>query len=463
MAHIKISKGLDIPIKGKPIGPVQHLGASGNSSLEAPRQIALDLKAFSDTKLRMLVSPGDVVKVGQPLAESKSFVGCYFVSPAGGTVKEIRRGAKRLPLDIVIDVVKEEEEFQALPQLEVEKATQDQIIQALMQGGHFSSIRSRPFNRLAQPDKLPKAIFVKALESAPFVPPAELQVIGHEKAFQIGLSALNKLAPNKVHLVYRHDTTLKAFTEAQHVHKHTAEGPHPISNVSLHIQRLAPIAAYDDIIWNLNAREVVAIGHQLLTGRCFIEKVISIAGPGIIHGRTGYFKARQGYPIAPLLAGRLPKGHVRLISGDPLTGTQVTAADFLGYYDNVFCALPENVEREFMHFFRLGLDKYTFSKAYLSGHFDTANKEYDFTTNQHGEHRAFIDSSLYDKVMPLDVPTMLLVKAVMAEDFELASTLGLLEVDSEDFALPAFVCPSKIEMPDIIKRGLEQYAKEVLQ
>ncbi len=79
----------------------------------------------------------------------------------------------------------------------------------------------------------------------------------------------------------------------------------------------------------------------------------------------------------------------------------------------------------------------------------------------HGEPRPFIDSTLYDEVMPLDVPTMLLVKAVMAEDYDLAVNLGLLEVDSEDFALPTFVCPSKMEMTDIIKNGLQAYAKEM--
>ena len=48
---------------------------------------------------------------------------------------------------------------------------------------------------------------------------------------------------------------------------------------------------------------------------------------------------------------------------------------------------------------------------------------------------------------------MPLIKAVLAEDFETAEFLGLLEVDSEDFALPTFVCPSKMEMSDIIKKG----------
>src|SRR5208337_3984680 len=95
-----------------------------------------------------------------------------------------------------------------------------------------------------------------------------------------------------------------------------------------------------------------------------------------------------------------------LISGNPLTGQQVEPEDYLGYEDTVFCIIPEQTKREFMHFFRLGTDKYTFSKTYLSGHVDNSHREYDFTTSQHGEHRPFIDSTLYDEVMPLNVPTM---------------------------------------------------------
>lgn len=294
-------------------------------------------------------------------------------------------------------------------------------------------------------------------------PPAELQVVGHEQEFQAGLTALSKLTDGKVHLVYRNGTTSKAFTDAKDVEKHTAEGPHPIANHSLHIQKIDRIKAPDQWIWTLNAHDVVAIGHLLTKGRCYIEKVISVAGPGILHDRVGYFRTRNGCPIADLIAGRIQKGPLRFISGDPLTGHKVAAEDFLGYYDYVFCVIPENTKREFLHFFGLGLNKYTFSGAYLSGHFDNENRAYDFTTNQHGERRAFIDSTLYDKVMPLEVPTMLLVKSVLAEDYELADLYGLLEVDSEDFALPTFVCPSKMEMTQIIKKGLKQYAKEILQ
>lgn len=462
MARIKIKKGLDIPMDGQPFGHARSFIPSGEaSSLNDPHFISLNLRSFQDLKFKLLVKSDEVVKLGQPLVEDKSTPGRMFLSPAAGIIKEIRRGNKRSLLDIVI-AVSPQEEYQEYPKIRVEQATRETLLERMKEGGIFSHIYTRPFNKLSDPLKTPRSIFVKAIESAPFTPPAELQVEGYEKEFQIGLDALSKLTDGAVHLIYRAGTTCKAFTESRHVLRHQAEGPHPIGNASVHIQALDPIKKADDIIWTIKARHVVALGYLLEHGRHFVEQIISIAGPGILPGQTGYFKSRQGYPISPLLEGRIHKGPQRFISGDPLTGNKVDEEDFLGFEDTVFCVIPENYSRQFLHFFRLGLDKYSFSKAYLSGHLNNAHREYYFTTNQHGEKRAFIDSSLYDDVQPLAVPTMLLVKAVMAEDYELAVSLGLLEVVGEDFALPTFVDPSKIEMGEIINKGLQRYSTEML-
>lgn len=457
--HIKITKGLDIPIEGAPQGNIKALILSGEASpLINPRNVALSLREFEDVKFRLLVKVDDNVKTGQPLCEDKSSPGRMFVSPATGVIKEIRRGAKRSLQEIII-AVSSKEEFIEQPIIDLSKVSREALIEGLLLGGAFASIRSRPFNLLADPQKMPRSIFVKAVESAPFVPPAEMQVLGHEKEFQLGLDALSKLTSGPVHLVYRQGTTFKAFSEAQRVEKHTVEGPHPIANASLHIQKIDPIRSANDQVWTLSALDVIGIGHLIATGRYYTERVISISGPGILPERTGYFRVRAGFPIEMLLSGRIKNGKMRLISGDPLMGQKVESEDFLGFQHTVFCVIPENEEREFLHFFGIGLNKYSFSRAYISGHVDNSERRYPFTTNQHGEHRAFIDSTLYDKVMPIKVPTMLLVKAVMAEDYELAETLGLLEVDSEDFGLPTFVCPSKMEMTDIIKKGLKHYAQ----
>lgn len=462
MVHIKVSKGLDVPIAGKPIGMPKPFVPGGEvSSLTTPQKIGLDLTPFEECKFRVLARLDEKVKLGQPLVEDKDCPGRYFVSPAGGIVREIRRGLKRRLLDIIIEVSKEEE-TEKHP-IQTQQITRQELIERLKLGGLFTHIRQRPFNFLANPNKVPRSIFVKAVESAPFTPPAEFQVMGYEKEFQKGLEALTHLTDGKVNLVYRQGTNCKAFLEAKGVEKHTVEGPHPVSNQSLHIAQIDPIQSPEDVVWTLNAHAVVAIGYLLLHGEYFVPRIISIAGPGVVEGQSGYYKVREGYPISALFSGRVKKGLARFISGDPLTGHQVESEDYLGYEDTVFCILTENTKREFLHFFRLGTEKYTYSGAYLTGHLNSDHKEYDFTTNLHGEHRPFIDSSMSDEVMPLNVPTMHLIKAVLAEDYDLATQLGLLEVDSEDFALPSFVCPSKMEMMDIIKKGLSRYASEILK
>lgn len=458
MVHIKTKKGLNIPISCAPKGAPKELVPNGEASFK-PELVALDLTGFDGVKFKLLVDLEESVKRGQPLAEDRSFPGRFFVSPAGGKIHEIRRGLKRRLLYIVIQL-SEQEEVQKNPPLDLENTSKESLIENLKKNGLFTRIWQRPFNSLADPNKTPKSIFIKAVETAPFMPPPELFLENYKKEFQIGIDALNKLAEKNVHLVYSKESAFVAFREAKNAIKHTVEGPHPVCSPSLHIETISPILSVQDVIWTLDARTVAMIGYLIQHGEYLVSKIIGIGGPGIVEGKTGFFNVREGFPIEGLIAGRIKNEPVRLISGTPLTGHAVQAEDFLGFNDAVFCVIPENRKREFLHFFGAGASKFSMSGAYLSGHLDNSKREYDFTTNQHGERRAFIDSTLYDDVMPLDLSTMHLIKAILAEDYELAEALGLLTVSSEDFALPAFVCPSKIDMPAIVKAGLKKFASE---
>lgn len=458
MSAIRIKKGLDIPMNGLPQGSPKKLHSNGR---DVPiTHFALDFSPFEELRFTLLVKQDERVKLGQPLAEDKAVPGRYFVSPAGGIVKEIKRGLKRRLLSIVI-AADGEEEKQVFEPLSIETSTRETLIQRLKEGGLFAHIRQRPFNLLAHPASEPRAIFVKAIESAPGTPPAEMQVLDHETEFQAGLSALKKLTTGLVHLIYREESPCKAFTEAKDVSLHTIEGPHPAGNSSIHIHHIDPIRSAQEVVWTLSTLDVIAIGTLLLKGEYYVDRIIGICGNGIIDGLQGYFFGRMGCPISALTGGRVEKGWYRLISGNCLTGQKVEVTDFLGFYDTCFTVIPENTDREFMHFFRPGMDKYSASRTYLSGFFH--NQTFDFTTSMHGEHRAFVIGSPYDAVMPMNLTTEVLVKAIMAEDYDLAEELGLLEIDSEDFALPSFVCPCKIEMVEIVKQGLRAHAKEVLQ
>jgi len=158
MAHIKVTKGLDIPISGKPSGSVQPLSPGGEPKKNnPPKTLSLNLDPFEGIRFKLLAKRGDRVKIGQPLVEDKLTEGRVFTSPAGGVVSEVRRGLKRRLIDIVIQLDGEEQVMDH-GALDVGKATREQLIDLFMRGGLFARIRQRPFNRLADPKKTPRNI-----------------------------------------------------------------------------------------------------------------------------------------------------------------------------------------------------------------------------------------------------------------------------------------------------------------
>ena len=450
--QLKAKKGLDIPISGKPKGAPQNLAC--------PSKIALNLEPFGDVRFKLLVAEGDVVKLGEALVESKHVPGQMFVSPAGGVVSEIRRGLKRKLLYIVI-AVDEQELHEEHGTIDYATAPQAEIIQFFLKSGLFPHIRLRPFNLVPDPKFLPRDIFVNGYESLPFSPPFEMQLHGEKKAFQIGLDTLSRLTTGRVHLVYGVQSKEPIFTEAENIEKHTVSGVHPSGSSSFHIHCIAPIRNPHDYVWTLNALDVLIIGKMVEEGHYYTRRILSLAGDGVQSEHQTFFDLRMGYPVSDLVYQKLQAMPLRLISGDPLTGKEVTINDFIGFSDRALSVIPEQQGREPFHFFRLGAHKYSATRAYWSGHISPPLNGYHFTTNQHGEERAFVESRIYDKVMPMRIPTMQLIKAILADDFDLAEQLGFLEVVPEDFALSTFICPSKINMIDIVADGLHRYAQEM--
>lgn len=452
MVKLLVKNGVDLPIKG---AAQEEL-----LSLSIPKEISCNLEPFDHIRFKLLAKEGERVKIGSPIVENKAIEGLFFVSPASGVIKEIRRGLKRRLTDLVIEL-DEREEYEEQGTCNYKNCSRNDLVEFLKKTGAFAHIGMRPFDLGAHPYQKPRNIFVKAVETLPFVPSAHWQVKGWEEMFQKGLDLLSFLTEGAVHLVYKENDFTPAFKNAENVEHHTVQGPHPAGNLSYAIEQIAPIRHVHDIIWTLSAVDVVTIGRLAIEGRYHTERVISLAGEGVKSNCRKLYKARMGYPISQLCSDRLENFPSRILSGDPLMGMAVTGEDFLHFGHTSVSVLKRKVGREPFHFFRLGKEKFTATRTYLSGLKKPPPEGYSFTTNQHGELRAFIDGKVYKKTMPLNIPTMELIKAILAEDFEFAEKLGLLEVVPEDFALPSFICPSKIEMIDIVKKGLRHYAQEV--
>ena len=85
---------------------------------------------------------------------------------------------------------------------------------------------------------------------------------------------------------------------------------------------------------------------------------------------------------------------------------------------------------------------------------------YDYTTTTNGEHRAIVDSEMFDRVQPIDIHTVFLYKSLLAEDVEEAERLGLWSVAPEDFALATYMDPSKNDFAAPLEKILTMLYKE---
>ncbi|GLB52183.1 Na(+)-translocating NADH-quinone reductase subunit A [Neptunitalea chrysea] len=441
---IRIKKGLNIKLKGE----AECLLS------EAPRSKVFSIKPsnFHDVTPKMVVREGDTVKAGETIFFSKYSSSVKFVSPVSGKVKEVRRGAKRVILDVLIEA-DATDTFVEHGVKSLAAMSSDEVKQSLLDSGCWPFIKQRPYDVIANPADAPKAIFISGYDTAPLAADVTFALKDKKDAFQEGVNALTKLTTGKVHLSID-KTSSSYFKEITGVELHGVSGPHPAGNVGVQIHHIDPINA-GERVWVVSPQDVAIIGTLFLTGKFDASRVIALAGSCISEPK--YYQTKIGASVSDIIGS--VSEDCRIISGDVLTGDKVTADGFLGFYDNEITVIPEGNNYRFlgwMPFKDNSVHSYAkTSFAWLSG------KKFDANTNINGEERALVVTGEMEKVMPMDVYPMQLLKACMILDLEKMESLGIYEVVPEDFALVDYVCTSKIEAQEIIRQGLDVMIKEV--
>lgn len=455
MSSIHIKKGLDIPLSGKPAPAIEQNLLPTDAVYVYPAE-------FEGVKAKLRVEEGDSVKRGAPLFFNKRRQELQFLSPGGGQVTEIKYGPRRIieRITIRLDSNEDVQTFKKYAPEQVPRLERNEIIGHLLATGFWAHIRQRPFSRIANPEITPKSIFVNAMHTAPFRPDIHVAIRGHEQAFQAGLDLMTRLTDGGVHLCIpvEAEHPSKAVMEAENVKIHAFGGPHPSGNSSVHIHHIDPMDPHDKV-WVVQAVDLITIGRLFLEGEYPLDRTISLGGPGVRPEACRYYRLRHGASLAPLFDGRLQDGEQRVICGDCLSGFGIEADGGLSFYGSGLTIIPEGRERHFMGWFAPGWNRYSPSRTFLSTWLRRRH-QWHLNTNLNGSRRAMVLTGLYDSVMPLNIMADFLVRAVLAHDTDEAIALGILETDPEDFALCAFVCPSKMEVSHIIRQGLDEIEQE---
>jgi Na+-transporting NADH:ubiquinone oxidoreductase subunit A len=447
---IKIKNGLNIPLMGDAEKILQSAPRAGYYAVKPPD--------FHGLTPKMLVSEGDRVQVGTPLFFDKYNEKIVFTSPVSGKFINLVRGEKRRIMEVVIEADQEDEHMQfraGNPQ----DMGREEIVKVLLKSGVWPVIRQRPYSIIANPEDNPKGIFISCFQKGPVAPDLDFVVNGQEAEFQKGLDVLARLTDGQVHLgVDADNTTSRVFLEARGAKVHRFAGPHPAGNVGIQIHHTDPVNK-GEIVWYADVQDVIIIGRLFERGIYDASKIVALAGPEVLNPR--YYRVISGAQISSLIQNNIRREAgvtPRIISGDALSGNKLSGNGYLGYYDNLVTVLPEGDKPELVGWIAPNLDKFSISRTFFS--FLTPWRKYRLNTNIRSGERPFVMTGLYERVLPMDIMPMQLVKSIMINDVDMMEKLGIYEVAPEDFALCEYVCPSKIEMQTIIREGLDTIRRE---
>jgi Na+-transporting NADH:ubiquinone oxidoreductase subunit A len=445
---IRLKKGFDINLAGKASPKITTAEPADTFSIKP-----IDFQGLYMPK--PLVKEGDAVKAGTSLLADKRYGDMAFASPVSGEVVEVIRGEKRklLEIKILADRKMDFESFRKYSVSEVANLSAAEVKAALLKGGVWPQLVQRPFGVIADPSLTPKAIHVSAFDTHPLAPDYGILFKGQDHFFQVGIDVLKKLTPGPVNVnVHSAREISTVFSQVKGAEVNKFAGPHPAGCVGVQIHHIDPINK-GDVVWTINPFGVIQIGKLMLNGVHDASKLVALTGPQVRDPQ--YYKTYAGASVKKILQGNLATDHVRIISGNALTGTNIGKEGHIGFFDQQITVLTEGDQYEFLGWITPSMGKLSFHRAFGLLSFLAPNKEFKLDTNTHGEPRAFVQTGVFEKVVPMDILPTHLIKSILAEDIDEMEALGIYEVIEEDFALCEFVDVSKHNVQEILREGIE--------
>ena len=410
----KLAKGLDLILDGYPEQVVHETVGVSSVALIADDYVGL--------RLELVVEGGERVRLGQPLLRSRERPELVLTSPGAGTVKEIERGRRRTVRSVVVELDEEDESgFQAGSHGELSGLQPEEVRESLLKSGLWAALRARPFGRVADPRARPHSLFVTAMDTNPLAADPETVLVASAQDFRDGLQVLAQLFDGSIFLCKRAGSEIPVG-DSSRVTVAEFGGQHPAGLPGTHMHFLDPVGR-GKTNWYVGYQDVVAFGRLFTTGQLAVERVVALAGPQVMQPRL--VRTRLGASIDDLVRGELAKGPCRVISGSILSGRQASSwGRHVGRYHLAVSALAGD-------------------NAALSGH-----------------PGPMIPVESFEGVMPLDLLPAPLLRALVIGDVEAAESLGCLELEEEDLALCAYVCPGKLDYGAHLRAVLDEIARE---
>ena len=382
-------------------------------------RVALLGRDYRGVNFELLCQPGDVVQAGVALMRDARRPAVRFTAPVSGRVAKIERGARRKLISVQIDVDESAGVIRYVLPTTRDRAA---LRSFLLESGAWSSLRTRPFGNIPHPEAQPAAIFLTALDAEPLAPEPQPIIEAFMDEFRAAVDALAGISDAPLYVCHAPEHPL-SLTDSSQVRCVPFSGGHCVSLPGVHINALCPIGFGGGEVWHIGYQDVIALGHLLLHGSPWLERVISIGGIAVKNPRS--LRVYPGAAISELLADELDDGSVAILSGSAMYGRELGAGE---------------------DFLAAGQRQITVQRVAA----DLASAD---TTAGSG---VLIPGETVDALAPPGIYPVPLMRALQVGDAERARELGALELVEEDVAPLSQACQSGCDYGLLLRNVLDQ-------
>jgi len=428
---IALKKGLDIPVAGRPSGPVQDV---------APARVALLGADYGYPRVTPQVEEGDPVVEGQTLFVDRRHPGIRYVAPTSGRVLSIAYRPGRHLERLTIEPSNSNDIAPAGEPLPFDRPSVEDVRSRLLETGLWTGFRARPFDEVPPPSVSPRAIFITAIETRPLAPDPAIAIDAERDLFINGVRVLTTLCPRATYLCVGPGLE-PSFPEIEGLHTATFSGPHPAGLPGTHIAALNVRSGYAADVWHMAYPDVIEVGRLFATGTCSHQRIVAVGGPAAYPPRL--VRTCAGADLATL-AGETKER--TLISGSVLSDR--SDATFLGRYHHQVTVMHRRPPRSTPLSQAVSL---LFSSARAG--MRTADDR------RHGYGSGMLPLDRLDRVWPYSVPVAALMRALLIGDDDTAERLGCLGLAKEDLALITYVAADKNDYATALANTLERLSK----
>ena len=272
MKRLKLAKTFHSQLNGVPDTTLTSLGS--------PDTVALVPDTAPFVKLKLLVRENDVVQTGTPLLKDKRDPMVQWVSPGGGTIERIVRGARRVVQEIVIRLdseTKPADTFAPITRKMLDAMPRETLVDLLKQRGVWPLIRQFPFMDIPDAHS-PFPLAVISLHTGdPFAPSPAVYLKEQQASFLHGLAILEKLSEKLVVGTPQQFLSPLKIMGLCHEVTHVTQEHYPAGDPGVMLYQIKKNAA-DNRACTMAPQDLIAMGSLFLTGQYYTKRIYAVAG-----------------------------------------------------------------------------------------------------------------------------------------------------------------------------------------